>query len=119
GGFIKSCAYPGAKLSDRYLSAYCLNTNHVVFGYNYSVIDLGRCVGNNGGTLVGYPNGNYSNSCDNCSTRHASSLRLECDCMTTVRTTQRSSVDLDDFISNNDGAMECYGYTGNKTWIPS
>ncbi|KAH8910787.1 hypothetical protein BR93DRAFT_974875 [Coniochaeta sp. PMI_546] len=117
GHFIGSCAYPGLKFVDQSLGMYCLNDNTATFGYNWTWVDLDKCLTNDDGKLVPSSIGAYSDSCFNCEVSFDSSVHLTCDCWNMAGTNQAlASVDLNSLIYNIDGTMGCCDQLGNKTW---
>ncbi|OIW35258.1 hypothetical protein CONLIGDRAFT_627315 [Coniochaeta ligniaria NRRL 30616] len=117
GHFIGSCAYPGLRFVDHALGMYCLNDNTAVFGYNWTWLDLDKCLTNNDGKLTPSSIGDYSSSCFNCNVSYISGVHLTCDCWNMAGTNQlQASVDLNSVIYNTNGAMGCCDQLGNKTW---
>ncbi|KAK3394834.1 hypothetical protein B0H63DRAFT_533150 [Podospora didyma] len=120
GDLVDACAYNGSTFTDGYLlGAYCLNDQTAIFGYNYTIIDLNLCVGNDDGTLVGLENGSYSEGCSNCTTANRDqSLYLICACLDINGQQHSSSIDLNTVLYNVDGCAHCFGHAGNKSWTP-
>ncbi|KAK1768399.1 hypothetical protein QBC33DRAFT_568751 [Phialemonium atrogriseum] len=116
GGFITTCIYPGYNFTDSNLGMYCLNNQVDLFAYNWTSLDLNLCVANNGGTLIAWDSGAYADSCSNCSVTKTSTLYLTCDCEDMGGSQIASTLDLNTVIYNVDGAMNCCGNTGSKTW---
>ncbi|KAK2069645.1 hypothetical protein P8C59_004202 [Phyllachora maydis] len=116
-GFTGSCAYPGLNFSRGHLlGLFCLNTDTSVYGYNYTCMDLDQCVGNNDGVLVGYNKGNFSSSCTDCTVSLTQPVSLSCACASLKGVTARTRVQLDTFVFNNNGALDCYGNLGVQSW---
>ncbi|KAK4648701.1 uncharacterized protein QC761_112530 [Podospora bellae-mahoneyi] len=121
GGFTHDCAYAGANLTDKHhwIGVYCLNDDVDIYGFNYSMLDLDHCAGNNAGQLVVYENGNYSGSCENCTFIHDKSLHLSCLCWDMNGGHTNSTLDLNTTLYDSNGAVGCYSFLGNKTWEPA
>ncbi|KAK4128246.1 Cyanovirin-N, partial [Parathielavia appendiculata] len=115
--FVDYCAYRGVNLTgDHWLGAFCRNDMTAIFGYNYSWIDLDYCVGNNGGQLIPYENGNYSTSCTNCGIDfEMETLVLSCKCIDPDENEATSSLDLNTTIYNYNGSIGCFNHLGDKT----
>ncbi|KAK7741190.1 hypothetical protein SLS63_000743 [Diaporthe eres] len=64
--YNESCAVGTYFLNGSSLGVYCNTDDYSNWYYDWTSIDLDVCVGNNAGTLVPYPFGNFSNSCGNC-----------------------------------------------------
>ncbi|KAK4232216.1 hypothetical protein QBC38DRAFT_505955 [Podospora fimiseda] len=116
GGFIELCAYQGVNLTDHFLGMYCLNDHTEIFGFNYTWINLDYCVGNNGGQLVSWENGNYSGTCTNCTIKVNVTVDLTCSCWDTNNKHVVSTLDLNTTVFDVDGSAACYAHVGNKTW---
>ncbi|KAB5580542.1 hypothetical protein GE09DRAFT_1082626 [Coniochaeta sp. 2T2.1] len=117
GHFVGSCAYPGLKFVDTNLGMYCLNDETALFGYNWTWIDLNKCLTNSDGKLFPSSFGGYANSCNNCSVSTNAGAHLACDCLTQPGKDRTStSIDLNTLIYNTGGAMGCCDTMGTKTW---
>ncbi|KAJ0107920.1 hypothetical protein J7T55_007132 [Diaporthe amygdali] len=64
--YNQSCTASTYVLNGTILSLYCNTDDYANWYYDWTSIDLDVCVGNNAGTLIPYPGGNFSSSCGNC-----------------------------------------------------
>ncbi|KAK0392309.1 hypothetical protein NLU13_1805 [Sarocladium strictum] len=101
--FSKSCmAIDGQFYSEDKVGFYCFTKNVAQFEYMYSLIDLRHCVANNVGSLVGYKDGNYHKSCDDCKLESVKDSQgtqigtcyLSCDCYDMEGQRHRAKFDL-------------------------
>ncbi|POS72014.1 hypothetical protein DHEL01_v209596 [Diaporthe helianthi] len=64
--YNESCAVGTYVLNGSSIGIYCNTNDYSNWYYDWTSIDLDVCVGNNAGSLVPYPFGNFSSSCVNC-----------------------------------------------------
>ncbi|KAG8169890.1 hypothetical protein KVR01_000635 [Diaporthe batatas] len=64
--YNESCAVGTYVLNGSSIGIYCNTNDYSDWYYDWTSIDLDACVGNNAGSLVPYPFGNFSSSCDGC-----------------------------------------------------
>ncbi|KAM0631686.1 hypothetical protein ACHAPW_005329 [Verticillium nonalfalfae] len=82
-------------------------------------IDLSKCVGNNGGTLVASENGRFHDSCETCKLTNIykdGTQYLACRCHRAGEKggTHKTKIDLDKVLYNNNGTLGCHGHEGSK-----
>lgn len=100
GGFWSSCTV-NSYLRKAFMTARCKTINK---DYKQTTINLDDCLGNNNGFLQAGWSG-YSKSCKNCKIE---GMMLTCSCQNAKQTDYyRSSINLNEFISNQDGKMVC------------
>ncbi|KAH7022651.1 hypothetical protein EDB80DRAFT_15268 [Ilyonectria destructans] len=66
--FSQGCQPMDAQFySEDAVGFYCFpEDSSLTFNYTYSLIELRYCVGNNAGSLIGYDDGNYQDTCEGC-----------------------------------------------------
>ncbi|SPO06385.1 uncharacterized protein DNG_09074 [Cephalotrichum gorgonifer] len=72
----------------------------------YTELDLGKCIANHDGHAVAQQGGALDKSCDECRFNLGTSI-MTCFCKNSSGFFPRSEIDLDEFISNEDGFMCC------------
>ncbi|KAH8892434.1 Cyanovirin-N [Thozetella sp. PMI_491] len=77
--------------------------------YHWGIEDLNLCVGNNRGYLVAQDNGGFAGSCSDCT---GDGSLLWCTCGDGWGGNVRTSVNLDDFLTNESGWLWCFGHRG-------
>ncbi|KAK7430795.1 hypothetical protein QQZ08_002584 [Neonectria magnoliae] len=119
--FSQGCQPMDAQFySEDMVGFYCFPEDEsLVYSYTYSMIELRRCIGNNAGTLIGYDEGNYQNSCENCSLESVRdndyrTCYLECTCYDTNKQPKESRLDLNNVLRNDNGRLECFGHRGTQ-----
>ncbi|TLS24272.1 hypothetical protein PpBr36_08848 [Pyricularia pennisetigena] len=112
--YTRSCQ--GCYLSDtKYLFCYCSDAGGRRVG---TEIDLDWCVTNQGGRLVAKANGNFSRSCNHERWVEGSTNVLTASCGDGRGGVRDSSINLDDFIHNNNGLLTCHGIQGVEGQVP-
>ncbi|KAI0203034.1 hypothetical protein F4808DRAFT_458261 [Astrocystis sublimbata] len=93
---------------DVWFQAYCPNRQGISA---LTVINLNRCIANRWGTMVPAADGNFGLSCQRNYWKMEAGIKMtvECDGPDGV---VRSSLNLDDFIHNDDGQLHCFDYHG-------
>ncbi|KAB5589440.1 putative effector protein [Ceratobasidium theobromae] len=71
--------------------------------YSSSSLDLNKCIVNNNWKLQCQANGNFGNSCRNCSYQDFGALYCYCDPGSNF-----ASINLDTCIGNNNGQLFCF-----------
>ncbi|KAI2606626.1 hypothetical protein GGR54DRAFT_620541 [Hypoxylon sp. NC1633] len=116
GGFFGMCDIFGFESSNDQFNQLLIDVN---CNGNCSRMNVGSCVANIGGTLTPWPNGQFSlqGGCRNCVLYNPRNASLECACPLNDGTNiwRYSQLDLNLFISNDYGALTCYGFTSVPT----
>ncbi|KAM0287707.1 hypothetical protein ACHAQH_000238 [Verticillium albo-atrum] len=124
GSFVKTCLWNACKFRNNHiLGTYCNNDKKDTFGYDWTQIDLGKCVGNNGGTLIDHEDGKFQSSCEKCklTNNHDDGTQfLVCKCHTTDENggMRRTKLDLDKVLYNDNGTLGCHDHLGSKFGRP-
>ncbi|KAF3358092.1 hypothetical protein VdG1_02869 [Verticillium dahliae VDG1] len=120
GSFVKTCVWDACKFrNNRILGTYCNNDKTEIFDYDWTQIDLSKCVGNNGGTLVASENGRFHSSCEKCKLTNSykdGTQYLACRCHRADEKggTRKTKIDLDKVLYNHNGTLGCHGHEGSK-----
>ncbi|KAM0329977.1 hypothetical protein ACHAQA_004146 [Verticillium albo-atrum] len=118
GSFVKSCLWNACKFRNNHiLGTYCNTDNTDIFDYDWTQIDLGKCVGNNGGSLVSYENGKYQGTCEKCkltNDHNDGTQFLDCRCWTIDGARRKTRLDLDKVLYNDNGTLGCHEHLGSK-----
>ncbi|KAH6682345.1 hypothetical protein F5X68DRAFT_243020 [Plectosphaerella plurivora] len=116
--FSKECVWDRCKFREnKVMGTYCNNDNKKEFDYDWTQIDLGRCVGNNGGALVASEDGKFHESCDDCklTNKHKDGTQyLVCNCWGTDDKKHESKLDLAEVLYNRNGKLGCFDHQGSK-----
>ncbi|KAI1501526.1 hypothetical protein F5X99DRAFT_408925 [Biscogniauxia marginata] len=76
-----------------------------------SQLDLNLCYGNDKGRIIAKDRGELGKTCDNC---QLDGSIFSCDCETGLGGKERSSIDTNELVLNQDGWLKCYGYLGER-----
>ncbi|KAF2970254.1 hypothetical protein GQX73_g3257 [Xylaria multiplex] len=93
--------------TDIVLSASCHNKSG---GFPYSSINLNHCITNNMGQMEARKDGNFGLSC-NRMLFHGAQPILYGFC-SNGKYPQEAAIDVGDFVDNDDGRLNCFGYYG-------
>ncbi|KAI0136385.1 hypothetical protein BJ170DRAFT_601556 [Xylariales sp. AK1849] len=115
-GFVQNCTWRSANLTDQFLGMYCNDDNWAQFGYKWTWHDLNFCMINNGGDLVPYDSGKFSDTCRDCKIKGSDEdFILNCNCFDTQNNLMPSSYDINRILWNHDGHLGCYDHAGNTS----
>ncbi|RYP60303.1 hypothetical protein DL769_008176 [Monosporascus sp. CRB-8-3] len=80
-------------------------------GTQCTELDIGRCYGNKGGQLAAFKDGDYYNTCKDCSLKRELQTTLSCYCLRDPAgpTYSYTEIDTDKDIENKDGFLTCFG----------
>ncbi|KXJ85347.1 Cyanovirin-N [Microdochium bolleyi] len=108
-GFMRSCLNVQLVDWNRELRAKCGGGNDNLCTSIY----LDYCIANADGNLAGRYKGAFGVSCGGCTLNGS---QLECTCFGPEGEPQRrTSINIDDIISNRNGKLECYGIDLDQT----